>query len=118
MFQKRNYTDISNKELLLPSSLSKSEDDVKKPPNLETESKAHQMMMKMGWSGSKGLGKEEQGNVDAVVLCENISRLGLGNRNVIPKITKLLDDFSRSSKLTTLAFESDFTKDERSVIHK
>ncbi|XP_023016513.2 NF-kappa-B-repressing factor [Leptinotarsa decemlineata] len=81
-------------------------------------SKAHQMMLKMGWGG-KGLGTQEQGEQKTVAdkIVENITREGLGSQNVMQEVQKILYDYARSNKTTTLGFDSGFTKEERAQIH-
>ncbi|KAG5894776.1 hypothetical protein JTB14_005212 [Gonioctena quinquepunctata] len=81
-------------------------------------SKAHQMMLKMGWGG-KGLGTKEQGEEKSVAdkIVENITREGLGSQNVMQEVHKILYDYARSNKTTTLGFDSGFTKEERAQIH-
>ncbi|XP_063928539.1 NF-kappa-B-repressing factor-like isoform X1 [Zophobas morio] len=81
------------------------------------DSIAQKIMMKMGWTGG-GLGAHGQGTKDSVILCENINRQGLGTTNITKEITKILDNFSKSSDLLTLVFNSDFTKEERALIHR
>lgn len=80
---------------------------------------ADKMMRQMGWSGG-GLGAQGQGNVDCVSLVENVNRSGLGSatNNIMREINKKLEDFSRNSPYLSLVFDSNFTKDERAIIHK
>lgn len=82
-------------------------------------SKAHQMMLKMGWGG-KGLGINEQGGEKTVAetIDQNVSREGLGSDNVFKKIHTLLEEYSKSGKMSLLRFEPDFTSEERAHIHK
>lgn len=84
-----------------------------------TYSIADRMMRKMGWSGG-GLGSQEQGNVNCVTLVENVNRSGLGSasNNLMAEITKKIQDFAKNSPYLSLAFDSNFTKDERALIHK
>lgn len=98
----------------------------KNEPKVETQtkasfegSKAHQMMLKMGWGG-KGLGVNEQGAEKTVAetLDQNVSRQGLGTDDVFKKIHKLLEDYSKSDKMSLLRFDPDFTSEERAHIHK
>ncbi|CAH1169910.1 unnamed protein product [Phaedon cochleariae] len=90
-----------------------------KPASSFAGSKAHQMMLKMGWGG-KGLGTQEQGEEKSVAekIVENITREGLGNKNVFQEVDKILADYARSVKTTTIAFDSSFTKEERAQIHQ
>lgn len=98
----------------------------KNEPKVETASqshfqgsKAHQMMLKMGWGG-KGLGVNEQGAEKTVAetLDQNVSRQGLGTDDVFKKIHKLLEDYSKANKISLLRFDPDFTSEERAHIHK
>ncbi|KAJ8934875.1 hypothetical protein NQ314_013151, partial [Rhamnusium bicolor] len=88
------------------------------PPNAMEGSKAHLMMLKMGWGG-KGLGSKEQGEEKTVAetLTQNVTKEGLGSKNVMGEIHDILEQFAGSVKVTTLAFDSGFTKDERAHIH-
>lgn len=76
------------------------------------------MMLKMGWGG-KGLGVQEQGEEKTVAdkMVKNITKEGLGTKNVISEVDQILQDYIASSKVTTLAFDSSFTKEERAQIH-
>lgn len=78
---------------------------------------AHKIMGKMGWHG-QGLGAHEQGSLDSVMVYENVNRQGFGTRNLMREVTRKLASFSRSSALLTLVFDSEFTKEERVLIHK
>lgn len=112
---KRNREHIDVKETDLKTDLKTDHtqnDDFNKPGSL-----AHNMMLKMGWSGS-GLGSKEQGRVDNVQVYENVDRQGFGNRNILKEVHKLLSNFANSNKFTILAIDSSFTKGEREAIHK
>jgi hypothetical protein len=109
--QKSDYVNVTKENL----STSSAKTVVK--PSVSSNSIALKIMTKMGWTGG-GLGAQEQGNLDSVMLYENVNRHGLGNRNLMTEITKKLDEFCRSSNLLTLVFDSDFTKEERVLIHK
>lgn len=80
--------------------------------------KAYNMMLKMGWGG-KGLGIQEQGEEKTVAdkMVKNITKEGLGSTNVVREVNQILQDYISSSKITTLAFDSSFSKDERAQIH-
>ncbi|KAL1490620.1 hypothetical protein ABEB36_013282 [Hypothenemus hampei] len=82
-------------------------------------SKAHKMMLNMGWKG-KGLGINEQGSERTVAetIDQNISRQGLGSDNVFKRIHQLLEEYSRSERMCLLKFEPDFSAEERAHIHK
>ncbi|RZC38444.1 NF-kappa-B-repressing factor-like [Asbolus verrucosus] len=109
---KNNYVNVTKQNLQASTSSSQ----MLPQSMVDNESVAHKIMMKMGWTGG-GLGAQEQGSLDTVVLCENINRLGFGNDNIMAEISKKLEDFSKSSKLLTLVFDADFTKEERILIH-
>ncbi|XP_068917161.1 NF-kappa-B-repressing factor [Tenebrio molitor] len=109
--KKSDYVNVTKENL----STSSAKTVVK--PSVNSNSIALKIMTKMGWTGG-GLGAQEQGNLDSVMLYENVNRHGLGNRNLMTEITKKLDEFCRSSNLLTLVFDSDFTKEERVLIHK
>lgn len=81
-------------------------------------SKAYSMMLKMGWSG-KGLGVQEQGEEKTVAdkMVKNITREGLGAKNIMAEVDQILQDYISTSKITTLAFDSSFSKEERAEIH-
>lgn len=81
-------------------------------------SKAYNMMLKMGWGG-KGLGVQEQGEEKTVAdkMVKNITKEGLGTKNVIHEVDQILQNYISSSKVTTLAFDSSFSKEERAQIH-
>ncbi|CAH0562658.1 unnamed protein product [Brassicogethes aeneus] len=82
--------------------------------------KAHEMMLKMGWKG-QGLGVNEQGDAETVAeKIQNISRDGLGGPtgNILWEVQKILSKFANSDRLSVLAFDPTFTKEERAHIHK
>lgn len=95
-----------------------SPEDKPQPSTSFEGSKAYNMMLKMGWSG-KGLGAQEQGEEKTVAdkMVKNITKEGLGNKNVIAEVDHILIDYISSLKNTTLVFDSSFTKDERAQIH-
>ncbi|KAK6196199.1 hypothetical protein SNE40_001469 [Patella caerulea] len=81
------------------------------------------LMRKMGWTG-KGIGKNEQGREDPVLVKQVIHRSGLGalNSNSSMKkfesvMYKIVKDYYFSYVDTDMAFASDFSNDERKVIH-
>ncbi|KAL3278252.1 hypothetical protein HHI36_013589 [Cryptolaemus montrouzieri] len=108
----RDHTDVKESDLVKSGNSVQSDSNFNKPGSM-----AHNMMLKMGWSGG-GLGSKEQGRVDNVQVYENIERRGFGNKNILKEVTKILRDFSNSNKFTILAFDSSFTKTEREAIHK
>ncbi|XP_050309995.1 NF-kappa-B-repressing factor-like [Anthonomus grandis grandis] len=111
IIKKKEFEEVSTK-------LKETEAEAKPSTSLEG-SKAHQMMLKMGWGG-KGLGVNEQGEQKTVAetIDQNVSRQGLGTDDVFKKIYKLLEDYSKSDKMTLLKFDPDFTSEERAHIHK
>lgn len=78
--------------------------------------KGAKIMQKMGWQGG-GLGAHEQGRLDVIDACEQISRLGLGNSNITGRLKQLLGNLASKKSLTALAFLQ-FSKEERAQIHK
>ncbi|KAE8751203.1 hypothetical protein FOCC_FOCC002031 [Frankliniella occidentalis] len=114
------------------------------PDHLSEDSKVNRMMKLMGWGGG-GLGKKEQGREEPVqyvsTLCllkvifgvpkfdkpivfrvvQHVKRAGLGKQlgsNEFRKnITDTLQKFKRSNATHDLVFASDFSKEERSLIH-
>nr|CAH7744227.1 unnamed protein product [Callosobruchus chinensis] len=62
------------------------------------------MMLKMGWGG-KGLGSQEQGEEKTVaeLITENITKEGLGSKNVMEEIDRIMREFAHSTKLSTIA---------------
>ncbi|XP_044757593.1 NF-kappa-B-repressing factor-like [Coccinella septempunctata] len=113
LVRNRHHTDITEDDLMKKyESPLISESDFNKPG-----SAAHNIMLKMGWQGG-GLGSMQQGRVDNIQVYENVDRQGLGNKNIMKEVTKILREFSNSNKFTILAFDSSFTKSEREAIHK
>lgn len=110
IIKKKEYEDVSTKN---------TESKQAGPEANYEGSKAHQMMLKMGWGG-KGLGINEQGGEKTVAetIDQNVSREGLGADNVFRKIHTLLEEYSKSDKMSLLRFEPDFTTEERAHIHK
>lgn len=111
IIKKRYYEEVSLRDIR------ESESKLQAPSTLEG-SRAHQMMLKMGWGG-KGLGINEQGaeRTVAETIVENVSKEGLGGKSM-SDVNHILREFARSSKVTTLAFNSSFTKEERAHIHR
>lgn len=82
------------------------------------------LMKLMGWSGG-GLGKAQQGIVEPVTVKQQLSRSGLGLnpetsniKTLKKKCLEVLRDFTRSDMKTDLVFSSDFTNEERAVVHQ
>ncbi|CAH1985760.1 unnamed protein product [Acanthoscelides obtectus] len=113
--KKRNYEEVTTDEI----NKVKEEGNAPSSSNdLGENSKAYQMMLKMGWGG-KGLGSQEQGQEKTVaeLITENITKEGLGSKNVMEEIDRIMREFAQSTKLSTLAFDSSFTKEERARMH-
>nr|CAH7744226.1 unnamed protein product [Callosobruchus chinensis] len=113
--KKRNYEEVTT------GAIKKEKGNSNGPSSnndLGENSKAYQMMLKMGWGG-KGLGSQEQGEEKTVaeLITENITKEGLGSKNVMEEIDRIMREFAHSTKLSTLAFDSSFTKEERARMH-
>ena len=85
------------------------------------DSKASRMMKLMGWGGG-GLGKNQQGREEPVQVVEQVRRAGLGSHQEGEKvfrknITNVIQEFKRSNANNELVFASDFSKEERALIH-
>lgn len=112
IFQNQNYVNVKKASF--------NEDEVKpSTTSFASSSIAHKMMLNMGWSGG-GLGSQGQGSVDCVTLVENVNRSGLGSatNNLMAEIRRKLEHFSKHCPYASLAFDSEFTKEERALIHK
>lgn len=75
------------------------------------------MLQKMGWTGG-GLGAQEQGRTELVETYEQVNRQGLGSENIVSKVNDILHDFGAGQSLTSLAFSTEFSNEERAQIHK
>lgn len=73
----------------------------------------------MGWNGG-GLGVQEQGIIEPVAIEERVDRqcLGVGTKEFMTNITKLLVDFAKSRSTKHLVFSNKYTKEERAQIHR
>ncbi|XP_018578575.1 uncharacterized protein LOC108916765 [Anoplophora glabripennis] len=109
--KKKNYEEISTEDL------NKAQAESPTFNGMEG-SKAHKMMLKMGWGG-KGLGINEQGTEKTVAetMTQSVTKEGLGGKSIMTKINNILREFALSTKVTTLAFDPGFTKQERADIH-
>ncbi|XP_015598689.1 NF-kappa-B-repressing factor isoform X2 [Cephus cinctus] len=83
------------------------------------------LMKLMGWSGG-GLGKEQQGIAEPIIVRQQISRKGFGLQDSSPNILQTLQkkcrqtlkEYKAGDMRTDLVFSADFTNDERAVIHR
>lgn len=90
-----------------------------------TEDNIGQKLMKlMGWSGG-GLGKKEQGIKEPVTVKQQLSKSGLGlhpdssNLKVLKKkCYEVLRDYMKGNMREDLVLSSDFTNEERAVVHQ
>nr|CAI5836702.1 unnamed protein product [Callosobruchus analis] len=113
--KKRNYEEVTTDAI---NNVKGNSNGPSSSSSLGENSKAYQMMLKMGWGG-KGLGSQEQGEEKTVaeLITKNITKEGLGSKNVMEEIDRIMKEFAQSTKLSTLAFDSSFTKDERARMH-
>ncbi|XP_012267761.2 NF-kappa-B-repressing factor isoform X2 [Athalia rosae] len=81
------------------------------------------LMRLMGWSGN-GLGKSQQGIVDPVTVQQQISREGLGftagkaSQEILKKkFHQILKNYVSGDTSSDLVFLSEFTNEERALIH-
>lgn len=123
--RKTNYTvQLKRRQDDIGKGITKDElidSDNKQLPDSNIGSKLLKMM---GWTGG-GIGKEGQGIAEPVSLESVINREGLGlkaeqgiTQDFRVKIKKILNDYARSNDEKELVFSSQFSKDERSIIHK
>ncbi|XP_066595052.1 NF-kappa-B-repressing factor [Prorops nasuta] len=81
------------------------------------------LMKLMGWAGG-GLGKNQQGIVNPVVLEQQISRKGIGlksnsSKDQLKKNCKdTVKKYMMGDMKNDLIFSSEFTNDERAIIHQ
>lgn len=71
----------------------------------------------MGWAGG-GLGTQEQGRTSIIQPYIQIQRQGLGTKNIVQEVRKVLQNYAASGDINSIAFSPDFTKEERVVIHE
>lgn len=81
-------------------------------------------MKLMGWGGG-GLGVKQQGTVEPVCLLSNSGRSGLGLKNdTIPDNTfrirarDYIKEWMNSNTDQDLVFTSDFTSEQRKILHE
>lgn len=85
----------------------------------------NKLLKKMGWV-SGGIGKKgREGIAEPVTATGVINREGLGlqaekgiDSNFMPQIKSIVQNYIRSDNVDDLAFASDFSKEERAMIHK
>ncbi|XP_062506927.1 uncharacterized protein LOC134183414 [Corticium candelabrum] len=83
-----------------------------------------QLLMKMGWSGSGGLGKgENKGIATPLMLTGNLGREGLGANSGEKTIDRQrveyeLRQFVVNSDAKELTFSSDLTQEDRRIVHE
>lgn len=99
----------------------KSKSQTEVPEHLAEDSKANRMMKLMGWAGG-GLGKHQQGREEPVQVVEQVKRAGLGATGgggpaFRKNMTDMLQKYKRNNSKHDLVFASDFSKDERKLIH-
>ncbi|KAG8199563.1 hypothetical protein JTE90_009403 [Oedothorax gibbosus] len=82
------------------------------------------MLKMMGWTGG-GIGKTESGITEPITSSDYRFQQGLGfaDKNTDEKkfrhaIESCLKEFSQADTISDLVFSTDFTKDERKIIHK
>ncbi|ESO98857.1 hypothetical protein LOTGIDRAFT_113738 [Lottia gigantea] len=80
------------------------------------------LMKKMGWSGG-GIGKNQQGRAEPVLINKVVERSGLGadgkssQKELKNVVFKIVNDYYHSNDDTDIAFAPDFSSFERKVIH-
>ncbi|XP_015513697.1 NF-kappa-B-repressing factor [Neodiprion pinetum] len=91
---------------------------------LSNDNIGRKLMLLMGWNGG-GLGKSQQGIVNPVTVTQRVSREGLGlkseqfNQNIMKKkFQTVLRNYLNGDTRTDLVFSSEFTNEERAVIHQ
>nr|XP_018902949.1 PREDICTED: NF-kappa-B-repressing factor-like isoform X2 [Bemisia tabaci]XP_018902957.1 PREDICTED: NF-kappa-B-repressing factor-like isoform X2 [Bemisia tabaci]XP_018902966.1 PREDICTED: NF-kappa-B-repressing factor-like isoform X2 [Bemisia tabaci] len=96
-----------------------SEDGKHPDTKLAQDNVGMKLMKMMGWTGG-GLGKNEQGIEEPVLVSTKVTRSGLGSldsKMLMQKLKDLLDEF-RSGDESIMAFSSDFLSEERAFIHQ
>lgn len=92
---------------------------------ISSDNVGNQLLRKMGWEGG-GIGAEgNKGIEDPITVNQVIDRRGLGSRqtsDVSSKFESFVRDtllnYIKSKKQSDLVFTSEFTKEERAIIHK
>ncbi|XP_050389751.1 uncharacterized protein LOC126808819 [Patella vulgata] len=123
----KGQTDCGNDRMSKDSLMGENKDDIieesEHGKKLTDSNIGSKLMRKMGWTG-KGIGKNEQGREDPVLVKQVIHRSGLGaldSNSSMKKFEsvmyKIVKDYYFSYEDTDMAFASDFSNDERKVIH-
>ncbi|XP_067662478.1 uncharacterized protein [Haliotis asinina] len=84
----------------------------------------NKLLRKMGWVGG-GMGKDGTGRAEPVSVEQVINRAGIGHSkekgltgDMMSRIRKCVENYARSDNCGDLVFSSDFTKEERALIHQ
>ena len=93
-------------------------------PKISEDNIGNQMLRKMGWKGSGGVGKEEQGREAPVMLSGKEGKFGLGidaaagavvsRGSVKEALMKFIADHTQ----TDIKFSSELTKEDRALVHR
>ncbi|KAF2899849.1 hypothetical protein ILUMI_06336 [Ignelater luminosus] len=114
VFRKTHPRDSPKIDLASPNHIINSAQDTFKTNNVKGI--GAKMMLSMGWSGS-GLGAYEQGTTDLIKPYIQIQHQGLGTKRIVQEVTGILRNYALSKDINSIAFSSDFSKEERAVIH-
>lgn len=92
-------------------------------PKLADDNLGCKLLKKMGWDGSSGVGKFNQGRCEPVFIDTIESRKGLGHEcedQSIRKtsVEKTLRDFLKDSEQNDIKFSKDLSKEDRALVHK
>ncbi|XP_046560726.1 uncharacterized protein LOC124269743 [Haliotis rubra] len=84
----------------------------------------NKLLRKMGWVGG-GMGKDGTGRAEPVSVEQVINRAGIGHSkekgitgDMMSRIRNCVENYARSDNCGDLVFSSDFTKEERALIHQ
>lgn len=108
-----NEPDVKKKELVSKAYM--------EAPRISEDNIGNQMLKRMGWKGSGGLGKEEQGRDTPVMLSGSKGKFGLGKSCEtinMGTIKKYLVNFMSDHTRTSLKFSAELKNDERKLIHR
>ncbi|XP_037947282.1 uncharacterized protein LOC119679155 [Teleopsis dalmanni] len=87
---------------------------------LDPTNKGYKIMKSMGWTGG-GLGLKTQGREEPVDYLFKNNRIGLGSNHTNlnrQDVTQIFQNYINSDDIRELQFSSDFTKDERVILHE
>lgn len=94
------------------------------PEYIPDDNIGKKLMKLMGWSGG-GLGKSQQGILEPVMLKQQLSREGLGLKaksfnmhELKAKCKSTFKEFLMGDMQNDIVFSTDFTSEERAVIHQ